>query len=82
VLVTWQDHSTKSEYYQGLMCKAERERLVRQAMAGRGKANCFYSRPLSGAGDRLVASRRTLQEHYGRAARASRMSRSANHVMS
>jgi len=77
MMVTWQDYLAKQEYYRDLVREAERERLIREALAGRGKANRFHSRALSRLGHLLVVWGRSLQERYGHIVPAPRMPQSA-----
>jgi hypothetical protein len=77
MMVTWQDYLAKQEYYRDLIREAQRERLIREALAGGGKANCFRSRVLSQLGHVLIAWGRSLQDHYGHTAPVPSMPQSA-----
>ncbi|UCC64918.1 MAG: hypothetical protein JSV36_07720 [Anaerolineae bacterium] len=58
------------ERYKDIRREMERERLVRQALAGREKRGRFYGPALVWLGCRLVAWGRRLQESYGTAVEA------------
>jgi len=77
MIVTPKDYLAKRKYYRELVREAERERLIREALAGRGKANRFCSRALSRLGHLLVGWGQSMQERYGHIAPAPRMPQSA-----
>jgi hypothetical protein len=59
--------------HQELLRQAERERLIRQALAGRKTSDSFYRRALTWLGRQLVAWGWRLQERYGAVGPASRL---------
>ena len=79
VIVTQQDYLVKREYYKDQMREAEKHRLVRQALAGRGKRDRFYSGVLTWIGHRLIAWGSSLQERHNTMVPAS-IPQSANHM--
>lgn len=58
------DYLVARERYEDLLREAERERLVRQPLAGREKRHPFYSGALTWLGRRLVAWGWRLQHRY------------------
>ena len=71
VIVTQQDYLAKKEYYKDQMREAERHRLARRALAGRGKRDRFYSGALTWLGHRLIAWGSSLQKRHSTIAPAS-----------
>lgn len=56
MVITWLDVLVQREHHQDLLCALEHDRLVRQTLAGRGRAGArFYHRLLAWIGHRLVA---------------------------
>jgi len=68
----WSDILARQERYADLRREAERERLVRQVLAGRDTRNRFARQALTWLGQRLVTWGCHLQERYGAAASAFR----------
>jgi hypothetical protein len=65
MFVNWHDGVAGGERYKDLLREAERDRLVREKLAGRGGNAGFYCRALIWLGSRLVAWGWRLQERYG-----------------
>jgi hypothetical protein len=72
--VNWIEVLAHQERHKDILRKAERERLVRQALAAREKRERFYGPALIWLGRRLVAWGGLLQERYGAASRGLRAS--------
>jgi hypothetical protein len=73
----WWNILAQYEHHQELLREAEKDRLARRALAGRGRSDRFYCKALGWLGRRLVAWGSDLQEHYG-AVVTSRTLRPAN----
>jgi hypothetical protein len=63
-LVTHRDYLAQKEYYRDQMRSAAKDRLVREALAGRIKHNSVVSKSLAWLGQVLVAWGSRLQRHY------------------
>jgi hypothetical protein len=69
-MLSWKDILARQEHYNDLLGEAEKERLVRQALAGRARRVRLYCRALTWLGLRLVAWGCYLQKRYGAAVEA------------
>jgi len=78
MFLVYRDFFVYREHYKDLLREAERNRLVRQALAGRESRDRFHCRALTWLGRRLVAWGCRLQERYSAAATAPAL-RAANH---
>jgi len=78
MFLVYRDFFVYREHYKDLLREAERNRLVRQALAGRESRDRFHCRALTWLGRRLVAWGWRLQERYS-AATAAPALRAANH---
>jgi hypothetical protein len=61
----WRGDDMALQRHRELLREAERNRLVRQALAGRERPQRFYCRALTWLGRRLVAWGWHLQARYG-----------------
>jgi hypothetical protein len=69
-MFNWLEVMAHQERHKDLLREVERDRLVRQALAGRLKRDPFHCRALIWLGRRLVAWGCSLQERYGAAVEA------------
>ena len=66
-MLSWSDIIAHQERYADLLREAERERLVRQVLAGREGRDRFYCRGLTWLGRNLVTWGCRLQARYSAA---------------
>ena len=64
-MISWSQVMAQQERRKDLLREADRERIIRQALAGRDRRNHFYCQALTWLGDRLVTWGSRLQERYG-----------------
>ena len=64
-MANWIDFAVKQEQHKDLLREAERERLVRAALAGRRKRTRVFGPLLVWVGNRLIAWGRWLQARSG-----------------
>jgi hypothetical protein len=67
MMVTEQDMMVRREYYKDQMREAEKDRMAREALAGRERGHRLYCKVLAWLGRRLYAWGSSLQKHYGTA---------------
>ena len=70
MFLSGRDFLVYREHYKDLLREAERNRLIRQVLAGRESCDRFHCRALTWLGCRLVAWGWRLQERYSAAAMA------------
>lgn len=66
-MLSWKEVLVQQERYKDALREAEKERLVRQALAGSTIGRRFYYRVLTWPGSQLGSWGRRLQERYGTA---------------
>lgn len=72
-MLNWLIFSVQQAHYKDLLREAEKDRLIRKALADRPKRTCLQHQALVWLGRRLVVWGRGLLERYGAVAEAPRL---------